>query len=108
MASKGADLVASGDRTILIKLYVVKSLNDNFRYVGITDNLNRRLIEHNNGKTKSTSPYRPFKLIYTEEHKTYTEARKREIFLKSGQGRKFLNSLSANNAGVAKRQTQQL
>jgi putative endonuclease len=42
------------------------------------------------GKVKSTRARRPFKLFYYEEHQDKTKARKREIFLKSGQGRLFL------------------
>lgn len=61
--------------------------------MGITDNVNRRLMEHNSGKNNSTSFYKPFNLIYSEKCNDYKEARKREKFLKSGQGRKFLDKL---------------
>lgn len=77
----------------MILVYVIKSQKNKFRYVGITDNLERRLLEHNSGKNTSTSFYKPFGLIYTESHQDYKEARKREKFLKSGQGRKFLDTL---------------
>lgn len=88
------DLVAFGDRIhIMIFLYVIVSINKKFRYVGITNNLTRRLNQHNNGYNKNTKNYRPFKLIHTENFKDYKDARKREIFLKSGIGRKFLDNL---------------
>jgi len=77
----------------MIFVYVIKSQKIKFRYVGITDNLARRLLEHNFGKNNSTSFYKPFDLIYTEKYKNYKEARNREKFLKSGQGRKFLDTL---------------
>lgn len=77
----------------MIFVYVIKSQKFKFRYVGITDNLERRLVEHNSGKNNSTSFYEPFDLLYTEEYKDYQEARNREKFLKSGQGRKFLDKL---------------
>ena len=77
----------------MIFVYVIKSQKNIFRYVGITNNLERRLLEHNSGKNDSTSFYKPFDLLYTESKKDYKEARIREKFLKSGQGRKFLDSL---------------
>ncbi len=77
----------------MIFIYVIKSKEKNFRYVGITDNLLRRIKEHNAKKSKSTGPYAPFDLELKEEYSSYLEARKREKFLKSGQGRKFLDSL---------------
>jgi len=77
----------------MIFLYVIKSLNHNFRYVGITDNIKRRIRQHNIGYNISTRKYKPFKLLLTENFNNYKEAREREIFLKSGQGRKFLNTL---------------
>lgn len=75
----------------MIVVYVIKSIAKKFRYVGITNDLEERIRRHNSGRSKSTAPYKPFKLIYTEELKSYQEARKREKFLKSGAGRKFLN-----------------
>ncbi|MCX6731795.1 MAG: GIY-YIG nuclease family protein [Candidatus Parcubacteria bacterium] len=77
----------------MIIVYVIQSLNKNYRYIGITNNLERRFKQHNNGYNKNTKSYRPFQLIFTEEFKNYKEARKREIFLKSGAGRKFLDEL---------------
>jgi len=48
----------------------------------------------NNGLNKFTSQNRPFRLIYSEEFSSKTEAIRREKFLKSGQGRKFLDNLN--------------
>ncbi len=90
----------------MIVTYVIYSQNYGFRYVGITKNLKKRIRAHNKGKVVSTASYQPLELIYTEEFKNYAEAREREIFLKSGKGRAFLDSLN-NNGRVAKRQTQQ-
>jgi putative endonuclease len=77
----------------MIYVYVIKSKLKKFRYVGITDNVYRRIKEHDTGKNISTAPYAEFDLILKEEYADYTEARKREKFLKSGQGRKFLDNL---------------
>jgi putative endonuclease len=61
--------------------------------VGLTNSIERRLDQHNKGKNRSTKPYKPFELIYTETFKTRTEARNKEIYLKSGIGKEFLKSL---------------
>ncbi|MGB2697508.1 MAG: GIY-YIG nuclease family protein [Candidatus Zixiibacteriota bacterium] len=70
--------------------YVLLSEKDNHFYIGMTSCLQKRVYQHNVGKVKSTKARRPFKLFYYEEYQDKTEARKREIFLKSGPGRLFL------------------
>lgn len=77
----------------MIFIYVIKSREKKFRYVGIADSIERRIKEHNSRKNKSTAPYAPFDLILKEEYDNYAKAREREKFLKSGQGRKFLDTL---------------
>ncbi|MST04240.1 MAG: GIY-YIG nuclease family protein [Candidatus Pacebacteria bacterium] len=81
----------------MIYLYVIRSLIKNYRHVGINNNLEKRLKEHDSGYSKATKPFLPFKIIRTEAYNTYTEARVGEKFLKSGVGRKFLNSLECND-----------
>src|SRR5688572_15199904 len=71
-------------------IYAIKSLTRNYIYVGMTDNLERRFLQHQNGLNKTTKAYRPFILFYTEEFKTRMEARQREIFFKSGAGKELL------------------
>jgi len=63
-------------------VYVLKSLKDNKRYIGFTENLQRRLFEHNNGLVKSTKNRRPLELIYHEEFVSKKDALLREKFLK--------------------------
>jgi len=75
----------------MFKVYVIKSLSHNTRYVGSCEHLNKRVNEHNDGKCRYTKGRCPWELVYFEEFKTRTEARKRENFLKSGQGRKWLD-----------------
>ena len=74
-------------------IYVLISIVYASRYIGSTDDLGRRLREHNKGKCKYTKGRMPWKLVYSEEFETRAEAMKREKFLKSGQGRKFLDSV---------------
>ena len=51
----------------------------------MTNNIERRLYEHNLGKSKSTKSYAPFQIIYQEDVENSHMARIREIYLKSGQ-----------------------
>jgi putative endonuclease len=72
-------------------VYVLYSERLNKRYVGSSKDIVYRLNEHNKGKSKFTKTGIPWKLIYNESYPTLSEARKREVFLKSGVGRKFLD-----------------
>ena len=80
----------------MFTVYVIESLNFDFRYVGFTSSLTRRLHDHNRGYNKSTKHYKPFNLIYTESCETSTIARKREKFFKSTRGRNFLREYLEN------------
>jgi putative endonuclease len=73
-------------------VYAIKSSFDNRIYVGFTVNLEKRIKEHNQGKTKSTKGSRPWVLLYNEIVENRIEARKREKFLKSGCGKEFLKN----------------
>jgi len=71
-------------------VYIIKNQNRNYVYIGISDNVNRRLKEHNSGNNKTTKPYRPFKLLHTENFQDRISAREREKWFKSGEGREFI------------------
>ena len=53
------------------------------------DNLMRRFDLHQRGYEKTTTAYRPFKLIYNEQHEDRDSARKRENYLESAEGKHF-------------------
>ncbi len=73
-------------------VYVLKSLFSGKRYVGYTSKTpEQRLQEHNSGSNKFTSGNTPYVLLYFEVFKDKKNAITREKFLKSGQGRKFLD-----------------
>ncbi len=74
-------------------VYAIKSEFKNYIYVGITDNIKRRIGEHNKGYSKTTKPYKPFKTILIEMLPNRIEARKREKFLKSGFGKEYIKSI---------------
>jgi len=69
-------------------VYVLKSLKDSTTYIGSTEDLDKRLKGHNQGKTKSIKHKLPMELVYYEAYKTKTLARKREIQLKRNSSEK--------------------
>ena len=73
-----------------IYVYVIRSEKDHRFYVGMTSDVSRRLKEHNSGKARSTKAYRPWVLFFFEEYPERLSARKREKYLKSGYGRKWI------------------
>ena len=68
--------------------YVIKSKKKKIFYIGSTEDLIRRIKEHEQGKTKSIKHLIPFELIYYEAYNTKTLARKREIELKKNSFKK--------------------
>jgi putative endonuclease len=71
-------------------VYALKSIEHNWIYVGITDNLQRRLKQHNQGQNYSTKHYVPLYLFYSEILPDRPHARKREKYLKTAAGKMFL------------------
>lgn len=59
-------------------------------YKGITQDLQRRFQEHTLGKVESTEHYRPLKLIHYEAYLLKSDAQRRERYLKTTEGRRFL------------------
>lgn len=75
-------------------VYVLKSLKNGKRYVGYTSkDPDTRFVEHVSGTNAWTRQNKPLELIYHESFEDGPAARKRERFLKSGQGRKFLDEI---------------
>ncbi|PJA53288.1 excinuclease ABC subunit C, partial [Candidatus Roizmanbacteria bacterium CG_4_9_14_3_um_filter_36_11] len=62
---------------------MLKSLSHDFIYIGYTDNLTRRLKEHNSGLVLSTKHYYPLDLIHYEAYKNQKDAKRREKYLKT-------------------------
>jgi putative endonuclease len=72
-------------------VYVIQSDSDHGLYIGMSGDLRRRFLEHQNGESQSTKGRRPWKLIYYEAYLEDQDAVGRERFLKSGGGRVFLD-----------------
>jgi putative endonuclease len=71
-------------------VYALKSCSKNYIYIGLTDNLERRFMQHNKGREKTTRYYKPFDLIHFEKFLTRPDARAREKYLKSGCGKEWI------------------
>jgi predicted GIY-YIG superfamily endonuclease len=61
------------------------------RYVGIANDLTRRLREHRYNWSQGNQILGEFILLHTEEYANYNSARKRKKILKSGKGREWLS-----------------
>jgi putative endonuclease len=72
--------------------YVLRSRRNGRLYTGSTNDLQRRLQEHDRGKNVYARNAGPFDLVYSEECQSRLEARRRERYLKTGVGREFLKS----------------
>ncbi len=63
-------------------------------YIGFTSNMEERFKSHNElGKKGWTIKFRPWEIIYQEQHAEKTDVMKREKELKTATGRKFIRSL---------------
>lgn len=71
-------------------VYVLKSQKDKKLYIGHTNNLLKRIKEHNRGLVKATEKRKPFKLLYYEASNKLEDAIQREKSLKTGFGRAYL------------------
>ncbi len=72
-------------------VYILQSENDPERYyTGLTDDLDRRLDEHNNGKSIHTNKFKPWKIKTYTAFSDHKKANEFEAFLKTGNGRTFV------------------
>ena len=78
-------------------LYILKSAKNSRYYVGSTNDLDRRLAEHDRGKTKYTKYAGPFDLVYQEKFDTLKQARQREYQIKKLKSRKYIEDLIAGD-----------
>ena len=79
--------------------YILESEKDSSYYIGHTEDLEKRIIYHNEGKSKYTSRKMPWKVVYYETFKTRKEAHERERFLKKQRNRAFYKRLIDNWSG---------
>ncbi len=72
--------------------YLLKSKKDGHLYTGSTGDLRKRLKEHNTGKSNYTKKHMPYDIIYYEACLNEEDARSRELYLKSGMGKRYLKN----------------
>ena len=74
-------------------VYILQSLTNNRFYIGSTNDLNRRLKEHNAGKSTYTSFTVPFRLVFSQSFENLPLARKVEYWLKSQKDKDFIKRI---------------
>jgi len=70
-------------------VYIIKS-EEGLIYTGITKDLEKRLQEHNYGRSYYTKRGSNWKLIYSERYDSSDQARKREKYFKNNAGKEWL------------------
>ena len=81
-------------------VYILRSLKEGSFYIGYTDNLDRRLEEHNLGKARYTKKKKPWEIFYFEIFRSKREALKREKFLKKQKNTSFYMKLKDRSSLV--------
>ena len=72
-------------------VYILKSEKTKYRYIGSTNNVRRRFIEHNEGLCKASKAYKPFRLAAYFAVMNKEKAIRLERYLKTASGTAFLN-----------------
>ena len=78
-------------------VYLLQSSRDKSWYIGYSADLKTRFTSHNKGENIATKLKKPWQLIYYEAYVNNLDAKKREVFLKSGSGRRFLKKQLQNH-----------
>ena len=76
--------------------YILYSSSLDKYYVGACNDINRRLNEHNSGKSKFTSKEIPLDVVHKEFYNSLPEAKKRESYIKKQKSRKLIINLITN------------
>lgn len=79
-------------------IYILQSEKNGKFYVGSTENLEKRLQDHNWSRTPSTKSGIPWKMVYNEVFQSRGEAMRRENEIKSKKSRKYLAYLIAKKS----------
>lgn len=80
------------DTKFMFYTYLLRSKNNKQWYTGSTNDLRKRLKEHNDGKSNYTKKYIPYEIIYYEACVNEQDARTREKYLKTGMGKRYLKN----------------
>lgn len=74
----------------MVLCYILKG-SDNYYYCGITNNIARRIAQHNTGMSKSTNKHRPLVIIFTGLFTNHMQARIMEKIIKNTGVQKWYN-----------------
>jgi len=74
-------------------VYILLSLKDSKLYSGFSEDIKKRLADHNAGRNTSTKSRRPFKLLYYEAHFSKEDAFRRENYFKTTKGKSTLKQM---------------
>jgi putative endonuclease len=77
-------------------VYILESIKDGELYVGCTNNLQKRIKEHNDGLVFSTKLKKPYIIIHYEAFLDKKDAFVREKWLKTGWGRNQVKVMLRN------------
>ncbi|HEY9584818.1 MAG TPA: GIY-YIG nuclease family protein [Candidatus Paceibacterota bacterium] len=72
--------------------YILKSKSDGRFYTGSTNDLRKRFKQHNEGRSTYTKTHGPYEIIYYEACLNEEDARSRELYLKSGRGKRYIKA----------------
>lgn len=86
-------------------VYVLKSKVDGNSYVGYTTDLKNRKRQHDEGKVISTKNRRPLELVYYEACRNKNDAIKRERYLKTTYGRRYIKNRLYHDQGYNENST---
>ena len=89
MRSKGYGLAGQQMKGFFYVYILISQKNQTVHYVGLTRDLQERLLMHNRGACAHTSKYRPWRIETAVAFKSEKKARAFEKYLKSGSGREF-------------------
>jgi len=84
-------------------VYILKSDSTGKYYIGCTDNVQRRIFQHNSGYSKATKAGVPWVLKRVEEFPTLAQARRREAQIKRMKSRKWIEELLGERADLSAR-----
>lgn len=85
-----------GEAAKMFSVYVLRNTKSGRHYIGSTNDLIRRIAEHNRGQTKSTNVKGTWEIIYIEDYNTALEAKRREKLIKSYKGGNGFKKLVAD------------
>ena len=74
----------------MYKVYALKSIANEWIYVGMTTDIDRRVRDHNSGYNRSTKSKAPFLILFIEEYSDSISAREREKYLKTTSGKRYI------------------